>query len=140
MDIDQIASGLQSQVGSWLNDEDESSRGVIATRDDIEKLPISLAAKRGALKALEGAEKDIRRSRQRAAADAIAAALRPLGVVLVAQAPPKRQRKAKARTEPEAPQTEEPRAPRTQASSEDEAASVGESKGGGLLGLGRRAV
>ena len=141
--IDQIASDLRSRVEGWLNAPDEASAGLDELRERLQALgaTIGTSAKNDALRALAGSEKDIRRSRQREAADTIAAALRPLGVVLVAQAPPKRQRKVKPHAEPTAPKNEEPRAPTTQASSSDEGAPVGESKkGGGLHGLGRRAV
>ena len=140
--IDQIASRLHGQVEAWLNSSDEASAGLDELRERLQALgaTIGTSAKNEALRALQGSERDIQRSRQKAAAVAIAAALKPLGVNLRAEAPPLRKRSRKAK--PEASTAEEPRAPKTQASSSDDVAPDADSKkdGRGVFGLGRRAV
>ena len=111
--IDQISSDLHDDVEGWLNAPDEASAGLQELRERLQTLAgtIGAGAKNDALRALAGSEKDIRRSRQRAAADAIAAALRPLGVILLPGAPPKRQRKAKPKAvDPTIKNTETPAA------------------------------
>lgn len=128
MNLEQISTELHQRLETWLKTPDEASRGLEELRERLQALGASLGtgAKKDALRALAGSEKDIQRSRQREAAEAIAAALRPLGVVLVAQAPPKRMRKAKA----EAP------APTTQGSPPStlhESVEPSRPPGGGLL-------
>lgn len=94
--IHQISEDLAGRLGAWLDTANDASEGLEELRSKLQALggTIGKKAASDALKALQSSEKDIRRSRQREAADAISAALRPLGIVLVAQAPPKRQRKA----------------------------------------------
>ena len=96
MNLEHIASELAERLGTWLDTPNDASEGLEELRSKLQALggTIGKKAASDALRALQSSEKDIRRSRQREAADAISAALRPLGIVLVAQAPPKRQRKA----------------------------------------------
>ncbi len=119
MDLNQIARELAERLGTWLDTPDDASKGLDELRGKLQALggTIGKKAAADALKALQSSEKDIRRSRQREAADALAAALRPLGIVLVAQAPPKRQRvKAAA-------------APTTQSSKPSASPPMGETQG-----------
>lgn len=139
MDIEQIAAELRQQLETWLNTPDEASRGLEALRERLQALgaTIGTGAKRDALKALAGSEKDIQRSRQRQAADCLAAAVRPLGVVLVAQAPPKRMRKAKAGAP--APATQGSPSPSDPRETVEPSAEATPGDGGGLRSMLRRA-
>ena len=108
--LDQLLADLVPRVESFINSPNEASRGLEELRERLQALggSIGAGAKNDALKALAGSERDIKRARQREAADAIAAAMRPLGVILVAQAPPQRQRrKAKLVAETAAPAAEQ---------------------------------
>ena len=95
MNLEQIARELAQRLQTWLDTPNDASEGLDELRSKLQALggTIGKKAAADALKALSGSEKDVRRSRQREAADTISSALRPLGIILAAQAPPKRQRK-----------------------------------------------
>ena len=90
--IQQIAGDLAQRLAAWLEQPDEAFLGLQELRERLGALRGSLGvpATSGALRELSGAERSIRASRQREAADAIAAACRELGVILEPKAPLKR--------------------------------------------------
>ena len=111
--IQDITADLVRRLGGWLEQPDEASAGLQELRERLDALKGTLggAATSEALRALSGSEKSIRASRQREAANAIAAAVRELGVNLEAKAPLKRAPRKKAAAKPPAetaPQTPAP--------------------------------
>ena len=104
--LQDILSDVTPRLSEWLDrPDDEASLGLqeLRTRLDALKGTIGGAAT-AALKELAGAEKTIRASRQREAADAIALAVRELGINLEAKAPLKRS--ARKRSKPPVPRAE----------------------------------
>lgn len=91
--IEHISVAFARQLAVWLEEPSEASRGLQELRERLQDLggTIGAPAKNEALRALSGSEKSLRASRQREAAEAIAAACREVGVILEAKAPLKRQ-------------------------------------------------
>jgi hypothetical protein len=96
MTLEQIARELAEQLEAWLDAPNSASEGLDELRNKLQALGgiIGKKAASDALRALHGSERDIRRSRQREAADRLVEVGRPLGIPLVAGMPLKRQRKA----------------------------------------------
>ena len=103
MDLEQITSDLRQQLETWLQAPNSATQGVQEARRGLDALKgvVSARAISAALKSLQSADRDVERARQKEAADQIAASLRPLGINLAAQAPPKRQRKRTSATLPQ---------------------------------------
>lgn len=93
-DLNNILERFAAELQNWLASPSETSGKIAAMKKQIEALKGEVAAEplNAAIKALEESDKQVRRQRQKQAADAIAAAMKPLGVMLVAKAPPKKQR------------------------------------------------
>lgn len=90
--LQQILDRFTSELKAWLDSPSEASGKIDAVRAEIESLKGELGATglSGALKALDTADKTVKRERQRQASHAISAACKPLGISLEAKAPPKR--------------------------------------------------
>lgn len=97
--IQQISADLAQRLGAWLEQPDDASAGLQELRERLGALrgTLGASATSGALRELSGAEKSIKATRQREAADAIAAACRELGIRLEPGAPLKRVRKRAAK-------------------------------------------
>ena len=116
--LEEITGTLKADLGRWLEEDDEASRGLQELQGRLESLRPALGARAvaAASRALCGSTRSIRASRQREAADAIAAACRELGVILEPKAPLKRAPRRKAakpepivKAPPTAPEAEAPR-------------------------------
>ena len=104
MDIEQIAAELRQRLETWLDTPDETTEGVQELRERLKALKATIGAKAASelLKSLRGADQNARRAKCRTAADAIAAATRPLNVVLEARAPLQRQKRKPSIAKPAA--------------------------------------
>lgn len=98
--IQQIASTLAQQIEAWLKRPDEASLGLQELRERLGALrgSIGAGATSDALRAISGVDRNIRATRQRQAADAIAAACREVGVILEPRPPLKRAPRKKRNT------------------------------------------
>lgn len=104
MDLEQIATELRQRLETWLDTPDETTEGVQELRERLDALKATIGAKAAseALRSLRGADQNARRAKCRAAADAIAAATRPLNIVLEARAPLQRQKRKPSSAKPAA--------------------------------------
>ncbi len=140
MNLEQITTELRQRLETWLDTPNDASEGLDELRSKLQALggTIGKKAASDALRALQSSEKGIRRSRQREAADTVAADLRPLGIILVAQAPPKRQRKASAKPAAGPQPGQQASAPVGAAPAAQSEAEPSPSSSGSAFGLGER--
>lgn len=101
-----ITEELAARVRELLEQPSEASQSLKELRSRLDVLAPQIGRKAAstALRALEKSDAQIKRVRQREMADAIARALKPLGVILTPGEPPKR---ASRRAKPAAPQKAE---------------------------------
>lgn len=94
IDLPVILDRFVHDVEAWLDSPSETSAKIAEMKQQIAALKSELAAEplNAAIKALEDSDKQIRRHRQKQAADAIAVALKPLGVMLEPKSATKRKR------------------------------------------------
>ena len=105
MQLDAIIATLFAGAEAYLDGPSEASQRVVEVRGELQALgrKVQSKAARDALRALAGAESDLRRARAKEFGEAVAATLRPLGIVLVPQAPLRRRRRVKEQTTAEEP-------------------------------------
>lgn len=96
--LERIVRKMVAELKPWLDQPGEAGRKVAQVREQLNGLKAELGAGviGDTLKTLEKAEAEAKRSRQREAAEAIAAQCKALGVVLTPGEPPKRQRRKAA--------------------------------------------
>lgn len=83
-DLNNILDRFTTELQSWLDSPSDTSTQIAAMKKQIEGLKGEIGAEplKAALKALEDGDRQVRRQRQKQAAEAIAAALKPLGIRL----------------------------------------------------------
>jgi len=97
-DLSPILERFAKELEIWLDAPSETSGRIDTLRKEMEQLRGELGAENinTALKAFDDADKQLKRQRQKHAAEAIADALRPLGVRLKVESPLKKQRRRRA--------------------------------------------
>ena len=127
--LDQTVQDLAARLEAHLEEPSDDSRDLEAVTSQLQGLGRAIGKKAvsDALRALEGSRRTLLRSRQKEIANALVAALRPLGIPLESGTPSRRQRKRSAGS---APITEGSSATNTQASSSGASTpSMGEGAG-----------
>lgn len=96
--LNDILDRFAKELGTWLDSPSEASGRIETLRKEMEHLRGQLGAENinSALKAFDDADKQLKRQRQKEAAEAIAEVLHPLGIRLKAETPLKKQRRRKA--------------------------------------------
>ncbi len=120
--IHHITTQLTRQLQGWLDEPSETTAQIDELRSKVMKLGDTLGPEglKATLKALQGGESQAHRERQREAADVIAAACRPLGIILDVKPPPKRIPKKRAsKSEASPPQLPATAIPTSTETSED---------------------
>ena len=90
--LDAILNSLHGELKAWLDQPEVEDEKLNRLRADIEGLKDKLGAEAvsGAIKSLAAAEGHMKQQRKRDAAERIAAKVKPLGVRLSPQEPPKK--------------------------------------------------
>lgn len=107
-DLKTMTDRLAAELSSWLDQPTETGKKLASVREQLEGMKGEIGAEiiNSTLKPLEQADKAAKRARQREAAEAIAAACKQHGVILIAGEPHKRSPrppKKKPERKPEAP-------------------------------------
>ena len=91
-DLRTLLDSMTSELALWLDKPSETGAKIAQVREQMGELGDALTGDtlKAAMKALDEAEGETRRRRQREAADAIAELCRPLGVRLEARDAPKK--------------------------------------------------
>lgn len=93
--LKKLLDNLNKNLSAWLEAPSPASQKLSELKAGAAELKATLGPKAVAdlMKPFERAEAQAKRVRQREAADAVAAALKPLGVILEAKEPPQRVRR-----------------------------------------------
>ena len=89
-DLERIIGDLPLRLNAWVEAESEDLRCLATLKEGTKNVPMSAKVRRELFKALESSAVEIRRGRQRQAAEWLAEKLREVGIILNPGVPRKR--------------------------------------------------